>query len=482
MQTPNTREDYLILVEAIFNHSKKCQSSEKYAPFCINFILNLLTTQAIDFQFRTNRSQIVHDKLEIFTYIFDYIETYFLQNYNPNQIPFLYAIILQKKGLLFRYAASIRTCPIHANNKAIKYFETSLQFFDIYQRQFKDNRLNDLSKVVNKKLRKWNIFSTLQGSVLINLVTIYDDMKNRTMMMTMMCKSCKYFIVDHNMYSCYSDTGHISFDFVILLIRKLLYWDWNNDVKYKHQKRYKYLMKIGLKTLKNMYTSTRGSNAHLNSSKYGSLVALLGEYYLLFENNINKSRKLIYQGMYIIRNYNIYRFELRDIYDLLIMIEKACCNTKQCKNVLQMSLDFNKHYKLTEYNKRDISDLQTVKHLHSWSRIRKQQYLLYCMQMRKKARMCDISDRHIFQCINYVKNQTFYRVLKNLVTCKQCNYFKCKAKDQKLATCSQCKSVYYCNRKHQKIDWKIKHRFECQHKLQRDINFSLMRHMLFVPS
>ena len=58
----------------------------------------------------------------------------------------------------------------------------------------------------------------------------------------------------------------------------------------------------------------------------------------------------------------------------------------------------------------------------------------------------------------------------NTIKAKYCNYNECNRKDLKrYKICKRCKSVFYCNRKHQKFDWnRGKHSKECIDRPRRD--------------
>eukprot|EP01084_Bolivina_argentea_P260548 440034_1 len=60
--------------------------------------------------------------------------------------------------------------------------------------------------------------------------------------------------------------------------------------------------------------------------------------------------------------------------------------------------------------------------------------------------------------------------IKNIIrrTCAVC-YKDCKK------YCSGCKQNWYCCRKHQKQDWKINHRFECETRIERDFKFTVKK-------
>ena len=44
---------------------------------------------------------------------------------------------------------------------------------------------------------------------------------------------------------------------------------------------------------------------------------------------------------------------------------------------------------------------------------------------------------------------------------KQCNWYKCKIKSEKLLKCKQCQNARYCSRICQKKDWISRHRLTC---------------------
>ena len=66
-------------------------------------------------------------------------------------------------------------------------------------------------------------------------------------------------------------------------------------------------------------------------------------------------------------------------------------------------------------------------------------------------------------------NKTVFNIMNNMIKERQCNYDKCRRQDLKrFKICKRCKSVFYCNRKHQKLDWKNgKHREYCSKRHER---------------
>ncbi len=48
--------------------------------------------------------------------------------------------------------------------------------------------------------------------------------------------------------------------------------------------------------------------------------------------------------------------------------------------------------------------------------------------------------------------------LKNMAGAKQCAH--CKSRGNNLLKCKRCRKTYYCNKKHQKLHWKV-HKLNC---------------------
>ncbi len=57
------------------------------------------------------------------------------------------------------------------------------------------------------------------------------------------------------------------------------------------------------------------------------------------------------------------------------------------------------------------------------------------------------------------RKHTVHEILKNLCKAKECNV--CERRDLRLRKCQRCGAVFYCSRKHQKIDWIAKKQSGC---------------------
>lgn len=63
---------------------------------------------------------------------------------------------------------------------------------------------------------------------------------------------------------------------------------------------------------------------------------------------------------------------------------------------------------------------------------------------------------------NLVNDNVYGFLLKNIINNKRCHYKNCNKRNTKLKICKRCRKGYYCNRRHQKLDWKFgNHRIYC---------------------
>ena len=76
----------------------------------------------------------------------------------------------------------------------------------------------------------------------------------------------------------------------------------------------------------------------------------------------------------------------------------------------------------------------------------------------------------------YFMNKSRFYTMMNIIKLRQCNYMKCRRFDLKgLKACKRCKSVFYCNRRHQKLHWKT-HKNNCFENDARDYSLIMKYH------
>ena len=121
----------------------------------------------------------------------------------------------------------------------------------------------------------------------------------------------------------------------------------------------------------------------------------------------------------------------------------------------------------TKYDRFDENDTKLHERLIIMRMYKKIYFMVIKFQLIKSTFVNEIS--------SYIYDPKTYIIIKNTVQMKQCNYDKCKRRDlKKFKICKRCKSVFYCNRKHQKKDWNNKHRKNCVEKKVRDYNFAII--------
>ena len=78
---------------------------------------------------------------------------------------------------------------------------------------------------------------------------------------------------------------------------------------------------------------------------------------------------------------------------------------------------------------------------------------------------------------SFFNHDKLIRIVQNMAMNKECNWIECKRKTIKLQRCKKCKSVFYCSKKCQKLDWKTSklnkraHRYCCKALKRRDLSF-----------
>eukprot|EP01084_Bolivina_argentea_P145390 254837_1 len=479
---------YLRLIQSMNYYSQRCylfeQMNANDIPFPIVFILNLLT-RFPDYLVSDNPRGPLFTSTTFKRYLGKYVQNYFLENYNPNNIPLLYSIILD---FIANNLQKLGFNPNYDFFEGIKYHNLSIKYYTKHCNIVKHNHL---THCLVKRLKLSNL-SMFEGHTLNQMtacsvnITLHVSMKtlpshvNKTDCETnaifAINKSFQFFVVNHQNYSIYDRDGDDScmagFVFVCEMTRRMVR-AYSKNVRLKYQKRYKRLLIIALKSWKHFLSP--------DAERYGLYHVYLGYYYATFSdrknmiNNLKRSRELLYEGIRIIRRGSIYQACLSEVYIFMIWVERALGNTDGVITVYKMSIEFNEHHNLIaelEENKKELKQFKKEKKmLPKISVFMKQKYAESCWNHHFGRRRR--SQKGYGSWFYYFKHNKWYQVMKNICFMKECNYSKCRTKSVKLSKCKKCKSVYYCCRDHQKIDWKIKHRTECQVLDRRDASFTL---------
>eukprot|EP01084_Bolivina_argentea_P196968 337626_1 len=316
-QQLNDENDYLKLIQCIYDYTKRCYSfkhiTEKNTPFPLLFILNLYKGITQSFKRLPLEPK---QQTKCSYYISDYAEQHFLQHYRPEEIPEFYAKILSKKSISMQKSAYQRGDVKRLQSQCFKYQQLALDHIIIHENHRKNNNLSILSINSSKLLYTVNCSSSY-GSILSYLIAVCNDQQRHSAAVSFMDKAFQHFILKHNEYSNFNGQDCTGAAFIVEAIKRLsIAWDPNCNQRY--QRRYKYLLKIALKTWKKYYYDQR-----YTKEKYGLMHIYIGYYYGVFTKNKYKSLKWTYKGVNILKENSVYTFTLRDVYDFLFFVERA---------------------------------------------------------------------------------------------------------------------------------------------------------------
>eukprot|EP01084_Bolivina_argentea_P250252 419221_1 len=389
----------------------------------------------------------------------EYLKQQFLKHYKPEQIPKLFAV------LLTRYSMP------GIDNDTVSYL-SALKYIDIYEQQLKQNTLTKLSKIYD---REYPEESTFNGEIYTCLSSYYMRRSQFKDGIPFTNKMCQYFINKYRTYSCYASISALEFvlEFVEVLIK--------NDfhVSCKYQLRYKILIKTLVKTFKQL-------PSEMFSNQQSRLIIFFGLYYTRCCNGkINgvEARKYALKAIKHLNKYVKNSKFLVDACGVLIIANKSLLNFVECKKYVKMQHELrivhNLYEDLKSLNNNYKSDMKYLTETERSKRTK-------LMEMRWNkfiSRSCfsnikNISCKYIGRntidyWIGYIKNDTYFQIIRNIACLKECNFRKCKRKDIKLLKCKQCVSVYYCSRKHQKQDWNSSHRHQCNKLTTREYSFTI---------
>eukprot|EP01084_Bolivina_argentea_P280139 479017_1 len=181
---------------------------------------------------------------------------------------------------------------------------------------------------------------------------------------------------------------------------------------------------------------------------------VLGCYYFWHTraHNRNKAMKYMYEGLTCALNSknrpNTIHAFIQDLYDM----EWEIGNFEHCAQIIQLKC---------KIFPKTIVDPQKIKQLKQLKLEKEQNSIKHCAnKLQKYARYQ--YEQLKYNIEQYISNERFNNMIRNLFELKHCNYIGCNTKDlRSFKLCKRCKSVFYCNRKHQKLDWNKNHRLHC---------------------
>ena len=435
-----------------------------------------------------------------------YLVNEYLEEYKEDDIPLLYFMILTylTDGLDKMGYHKKRE---HLCDEAVRCHLLGLKCYKLHN----NNPPNSYSKILSNQLERLQLtmlpklllnymttrsldyaLRNMEGETMPHVLSQRDSYKNAAFLIK---ESFKSFVINHKDYSIYhrdlDDSFWTGFVFVTEMSRRMIQYDIPRKSS-KHQKRYKYLLKRAIKSLEK-YIDCPPLDC---CERYGLYHSYLGYYYAVFsrnENHLKKARNYLIKGMKIIQSVSKYLQSLPELYDFLIWVLRGMCHIDECIEIMRISIDFYDYYQRESQRQYYIDEIEQMNvlqriikligrpakkciNLNSQNQLNVGPfYWKQVLEVREKGG-AEITKRifgpQMSACVHYFKEDKYYRVMKNIVAMKECNYSKCRAKNIKLEICSKCKSVYYCCKEHQKLDWKLKHRFECKQYDTRNVSMT----------
>ena len=221
----------------------------------------------------------------------------------------------------------------------------------------------------------------------------------------------------------------------------------------------------------------------LTTKKY--VYESLSVYYLWYEYDREKCMKYVK-----LVQESPDRLEGACYYHQRFEMEYMVRNYKECKRIMMKLKTFKSekasffyHYMATMMNKVGsavFNESDKKSHRISIKATRKKRYFLFRQSTSAKLSGAHKIVQRIEQIMTrYIMTDATFNIIINMTKGKECNYDKCNRKDLKrYKVCKRCKSVYYCNRLHQKLDWNngnYRHKNYCVAREERDYNIMEQR-------
>eukprot|EP01084_Bolivina_argentea_P150353 262572_1 len=216
------------------------------------------------------------------------------------------------------------------------------------------------------------------------------------------------------------------------------------------------------------------SNMHI---KFGKYCLTMNKYYNRFDKNseyiLNTGIKYLKYGMKLRKKYiNSYAMNNIDNYYKLGSAYLCANKPDKVRNILIKGfkiLNMNSNHKDYYQRKEEMKFVENGLKMYTnygnkygYKKAlngKKEQWNDSLLRNSETLYGCKEYKRFYDKYLNNNDSLDFWSIAKNLALMQQCSV--CKRKDKKLFCCKNCKSIKYCSRKCQKLDWKS-HRYVCQ--------------------
>eukprot|EP01084_Bolivina_argentea_P029934 55532_1 len=413
----------------------------------------------------------VYENSSILTEIIEWSKDVYNTYFDPETIPFLYS-------RLCWYSDPELTNEIDASMQQHLYHTAgldALKYSQMYLKQRKDNNLTYLSKLFNEwtsNNKNFSIFEEMHFGYLMQIRNYYylmfnaksDDEKIVDLYGKFTIQCITFFMQNQHLFHRinHQDGGKFTlmYDILELIITKS---EQHNSLTQIINKKFnKKIEKLCHKYYKSII-SKNNQYHHMKSC------GLMGYYYFWHRYNIPKAMKYMYKGFECMKNEGLMAASYTNS---LYNMQYAAYNFEECIKINKLELNFyikNNNQKMITSKKQQIKGLRNMQitqgHLKNnkefvLNNIRSSCLIMYSRFGNELIRQ-KLSNL-LGELKLFVNNKKYYNIMKNVIQLKQCNYIQCNRKDLRLfKVCSRCKSVYYCGKKHQKLDWNSQHRNEC---------------------
>eukprot|EP01084_Bolivina_argentea_P029935 55536_1 len=430
--TVNKIPDINWLIINIF-HNKKFINTEE---FIMRVLFQLMQLYQISFHFNVSHNR----REKILSWIKNIYNLYF----TPDTVPYFYAMILHAHRK-------------HCNQKADVFLQNIVQYSQLYLKQRTQNKLHVLSHTFDK----WAV--ELPTSLFPTSEELQFACHNEQLYYLHLAKCTKNLLMYSDISDYYMHFGilmqyirqnqksirsiHIANpEFIynaifLLLIGQAKQYDQDVDKQTLIQiRRLCHCFSVGAKLLSEKMISAK-------------LYWIFGLYYFLYTININKALK------YMKKSLKIYSNKPAGFKYLLELF---------LKTVRMMGSGVENKHKSQQISLKMMAQIliQKVQHLRlHYDYMHWKFYEHDAMGIPiNSITINNAMDVTMVTCTikRYINDPKYFNIMKNMAQLKQCNYIKCNRKDlRKYKVCKRCKSVFYCNKSHQKRDWNMSHRLNC---------------------